>query len=158
MLIIDDLSISNDGSIVAAKTKNGIHLLKNMVLQDKIIQGDFVSVSQDGQTILILDDLKLSMYNNNLTLLWESQKLSGNRDHYDNDISIVNGDSLILSVTEGYIQIFDKMGNELWHYKGKHDIYDFGESNFLIYIFIFFILLFVIGVALFIFRRIKKHT
>jgi outer membrane protein assembly factor BamB len=158
MLIIDDLSISDDGSVVLAKTKNGIYLLKNMVLQDKIIQGDHFTVSRDGQTIQIINNQKLSMYDNNLTLLWESKRLSQNSAHYNNQISIVNGDSIILTITEGYVQVFDKMGKQLWHYKGKHDVYEMGYSIELICIILFMIFSSIIGMVLFIFQRIKEKN
>ncbi|UCG70208.1 MAG: hypothetical protein JSV09_04100 [Thermoplasmata archaeon] len=155
LLYIDDISISDDGYIVAAKTEEGIYFLKNMALQDKNFQGDLVSISPDGQTILIIDNLKLFMYDNNLTLLWESHKLSRNGVHYNNDISIINGDSIVLVITEGYISVFDKMGNELWNYKGKHDIYDFENNESLCFILPLIIILTIPPIIIW---RIKKFN
>lgn len=134
MLSIDELSISYDGRIIAAMTNEGIYVLSNMVPQNKKLLWDLVSVSKDGQSILGMGDSKLFMYDNNLTLVWQSQKLARNTNHYNNDISIINRVSVVLAVTEGYVHVFDKMGNELWHYEGKYDIYDFGNNNLDIFI------------------------
>ncbi len=131
MLSIDELSISHDGSVIAAMTNEGIYVLNNMVTQNNKLSCELVSVSKDGQTILGMNYSKLIMYDNNLNLIWQSQKLSRNNIHYNNDISIINGDSVVLAVTEGYVYVFDKMGNELWFYKGKHDIYNIKNNDFL---------------------------